>query len=345
MSVAGPFDYAVLGGGTAGCVLAARLSEDPSTSVCLVEAGPDYGPSRDGRWPADLLATFSLPVSHDWSDGERALRSARVLGGCSAHNACFVVRGARADYDEWGDGWTHAAMAPWLDRAAGAIGARTPSDDESTPWERAVREAAGDVGVPVVDEHGDEPVAEGMVRFRLNAVDGVRWNAAFAYLDPARARDNLRIVAGAVADRLELAGETAGEAVLTSADGELRLRAERFVLAAGAFGSPAILLRSGVGPAGHLREVSVPLHHDLPVGEGLKDHYGMAIVFEPRDAFRRESKEYARRHGAVAATGLLKLRSRHAEDGIWDTHSVPFTGWHQDESGARTDEILSLIHI
>jgi choline dehydrogenase len=146
-------------------------------------------------------------------------------------------------------------------------------------------------------------------------------------------------MADAVVDRLELGGSTAGQAVVRLGAGELQVRAERFVLAAGAFGSPATLLRSGVGPASHLDELSIPIHHDLPVGEGLKDHFGMAIVFEPRDAFRRESTDYARRHGTVATTGLLKLRSRHAADGIWDGHSVPFTGWQQDESGARTDEI------
>lgn len=339
MSVAGPFDYAVLGGGTAGCVLAARLSEDAGTSVCLVEAGPDYGPYQDGRWPTDLLATFSLPTSHDWCDDQGALRSARVLGGCSAHNACFVVRGAPEDYDEWGDGWTYAELAPYLDRAAGAIGARAPTDDERTPWERAVREAGAELGMPVVEEMGDEVGAEGLVSFPLNAVDGARWNSAFAYLDPARARDNLDVVPDALVDRLELAGSTAGEAVVRVAGGDLRVRAERFVLAAGAFGSPAVLLRSGIGPAQHLRELSIPVHHELPVGEGLKDHFGMGILFEPRDRLRRESTDYARRHGAVATTGLLKLRSRHAEDGIWDGHSVPFTGWQQDVHGARTDEI------
>jgi choline dehydrogenase len=335
----GPFEYAVLGGGTAGCVLAARLSEGAGTSVCLVEAGPDYGPYAEGRWPADLLATFSLPVSHDWSDGERALRSAKVLGGCSAHNACFVVRGAPADYDEWGEGWAYADLAPYLDRAADAIGARAPTAEEATPWGRAVREAAAELGMPVVDELGDQLAAEGLVTFPLNAADGVRWNSAFAYLDPARGRDNLEVVPDAVVDRLELSGSTAGEAVVRVPRGELRLRAERFVITAGAFGSPAILLRSGVGPARHLRDLAIPVHHDLPVGEELEDHCGMRILFEPRDELRRESTDYARRRGAVSGTSLLKLRSRHAEDGLWDGHALPFTGWQQDETGARTDEV------
>ena len=338
-TVAGPFDYAVLGGGTAGCVLAARLSEYAGTSVCLVEAGPDYGPYADGRWPADLLATFSLANSHDWSGDEGTPRSARVLGGCSAHNGCFVVRSPPADYDEWGDGWSHADLAPCVDRATDAIGARAATEGEITPWARAVREAAGELGMSLGDDQSGDTVIEGFVSFPLNAPNGVRWNAAFAYLDPARGRDNLQVVPDALVDRLELRGSTAGEAVLQVAGGELRVRAGRFVLAAGAFGSPAILLRSGIGPADHLRELSIPVHQELPVGEGLRDHFGMGIVFDPRDRLRRESSDYGRRHGAFAATGLLKLRSRHAEDGLWDGHSVPFTGWQQDEHGARTDEI------
>jgi choline dehydrogenase len=338
-SVLGSYGYAVLGGGTAGCVLAARLSEEAGTSVCLVEAGPDYGPYGDGRWPSDLLTPFSLADSHDWNCDEGTLRSARVLGGCSAHNGCFVVRAAPADYDEWGDGWSHSDLAPCLERATDAIGARAAAEEEVPPWARAVRDAAAELGMSLGDDRSGDRMIEGYVSFPLNSANGVRWNTAFAYLDPARGRDNLRVVPDALVDRLELRGSTAGEAVLRVAGRELRLRAERFVVAAGAFGSPAILLRSGIGPVEHLRELSIPVHLGLPVGEGLRDHYGMSISFDLRDRLRGESTEYGRRPGAFAATGLLKLRSRHAEEGMWDGHSVPFTGWRQDEHGARTDEI------
>ena len=107
-------DVVVVGGGTAGCVLAARLSEDPSRSVCLVEAGPDYGHYSEGRWPADILDGRWLALdSHRWEqddEDDRSQARARILGGCSAHNACVVLRGADADYDEWGDGWTAAEV-------------------------------------------------------------------------------------------------------------------------------------------------------------------------------------------------------------------------------------------
>jgi choline dehydrogenase len=113
------FDVIVVGGGTAGCVLAARLSEKPDRTVCLVEAGPDYGRYADGRWPADMLDARALPMSHLWEDEveDRSASRARIIGGCSAHNACLVVWGSRADYDEWGPGWTFAELEPYLHRA------------------------------------------------------------------------------------------------------------------------------------------------------------------------------------------------------------------------------------
>ena len=105
-------DVLILGGGTAGCVLAARLSEDHRRTVCLVEAGPDYGPFDSGLWPADLVDPRSPSDSHDWYPrAEMSLSRARVIGGCSAHNAAFVVWGDRCDYDEWAaPGWEFASF-------------------------------------------------------------------------------------------------------------------------------------------------------------------------------------------------------------------------------------------
>ena len=109
MSPGSAFEFLIAGGGSAGCVLAARLSE-AGRRVCLVEAGPDYGPYEAGRWPRDILDARQLAFSHAW-ETEREDRSqlrARIMGGCSAHNACVVLAGAPADYDEWGEGWNHA---------------------------------------------------------------------------------------------------------------------------------------------------------------------------------------------------------------------------------------------
>jgi choline dehydrogenase len=224
------FDVVVAGGGTAGCVVAARLSEEPSRSVCLVEAGPDYGRYERGLWPADLLDGFRLAFSHSW-ETEREDRSqlrARVLGGCSAHNACVVLRGVSSDYD-WGDGWSYAALEPYFDRAEEMLRARKLTQADLTPWHAAWAEGAG----------------SDVILHPVNMVGSVRWNVAFAYLDPARNRPNLTIRPDTLVDRIE--GDT-----LVTDHGDIQARA--IVLAAGAYGSPATLLRSGLGP---------------PVGENL----------------------------------------------------------------------------
>jgi choline dehydrogenase-like flavoprotein len=109
------YDVVVAGGGTAGCILAARLSEQASRRVCLVEAGPDYGPYAAGRWPADMLDGRVLALdSHQWErdDEDRSQLRARIVGGCSAHNACVILRGLDADYDAWGRGGVDAVSRP-----------------------------------------------------------------------------------------------------------------------------------------------------------------------------------------------------------------------------------------
>jgi choline dehydrogenase len=255
------FDVVVCGGGSAGCVLAARLSEDHERSVCLVEAGPDYGPYADGRWPADLLDGRTLAFSHSWETDreDRSQLRARVLGGCSAHNGCVVLAGTPADYDEWGAGWTHAELEPYLERARRELGVRTLGLDELSPWHRAFADAAGDAAIV-------HPV---------NARGAVRWNTAFAYLDPARERSNLTIAAGVLVDRIEPGRVHTDRGLLEAAT---------VVLAAGAYGSPGILLRSGIGPG---------LEHDLPVGEGLVDHVGAGIAWESSPAVHEELATFA----------------------------------------------------
>ena len=289
------YDVVVVGGGSAGCVLAARLSEDPDRSVCLIEAGPDYGPYAEGRWPSDLLNAHQLAaVSHDWGiEGGWPSWRARVLGGCSAHNGCFVVWGPPADYDEWAQannpGWSHAALDPYRRRCEHALRVRPSRVEDLEPLERAGLEGAVELGLPLLEDFDDPQATEGAAAIKVNAVGAVRWNAAFAYLDPARERSNLSIMADTLVDRLHLEGSRV-VGVLVRVDGQqVEVAADRVVLAAGAYGSPAVLLRSGVGPAEELAAASIEAWADLPgVGRNLVDHPALDVWFDPvRACWRR----------------------------------------------------------
>jgi choline dehydrogenase len=287
------FEFLIAGGGSAGCVLAARLTEG-GRDVCLVEAGPDYGPHADGRWPADILDARQLAFSHAW-ETEREDRSqlrARIMGGCSAHNACVVLAGAPADYDEWGEGWSHATIAPYLERAERDLRVRRFADEELSPWHRAFAQAAG---------------ADAIVH-PVNDVGSVRWNAAFAYLDPARGREQLTIRPDTLVDRVLFSGDRA-TGVATSA-GELH--ADHVVLTAGAYGSPGILLRSGVGPA-----------RGLPVGEGLIDHVGVGFGFEATDRLQREAAAFERERPLYMAQVTIEARSSACAAGVCDLFLFP----------------------
>ena len=288
------YDVLVLGGGTAGCILAARLSEEPSRSVCLVEAGPDYGPYSDGRWPDDMVDGRQLAFSHSWETDreDRSQLRARLLGGCSAHNACVLLPGAPADYDEWGPGWTYAEIEPYLRRAERELRTRVAPDGEISPCGRAILEAAP----------GDAFVNP------LNAVGTTRWNTAFAYLDPARERPNLTVRADTLVDRVLLGGQRAVGAA--TSDGELR--AGHVVLAAGSYGSPGILLRSGIGPG-----------QGLPVGENLIDHVGVGAGWEPTTALIEETAAFEKDHPLFMSEVTVALRSSSCPDGIRDLFMFP----------------------
>jgi choline dehydrogenase len=281
------YDVVVAGGGTAGCVLAARLSEDPERSVCLVEAGPDYGPYADGRWPPDLLDSRKLALSHAWATDreDRSQLRARVIGGCSAHNACIALRGAPADYD-WGDGWSYAALEPYFERAERTLAVRPLARGDLTALHAAFADAAG----------ADTIVHD------VNACGDVRWNAAFAYVDPARGRPNLTILGDTLVDRIVHDGSRAS-AVVTSRG---KLGARTVVLAASAYGTPAILLRSDVAA-----------DDGLPVGENLGDHVGAGIGWEPTEELQRSLAP-----GAPMAQVTIRGRSTACE-GEWDTFLFP----------------------
>jgi choline dehydrogenase len=253
-----------------------------------------------------------------------SLSRARVIGGCSAHNAAFVVWGDRRDYDEWAaSGWDFESIEPYLRRAQRTIGARPLGDEELGPWARAVREAAPEAGIPILDDLNDLSSPEGAAHIPVNVNGFARWNTAFAYLDGARGRDNLTVIGNALVDRVLLDGRRARGAVALVEGDPVDLAAGVVIVSAGAFGSPGVLMRSGIGPGDQLAELGIAVALDLPgVGANLQDHCGINMVFRPRPELERElSRQEA--DGRMAGSGtIVRAASGSCATGTWDVHLV-----------------------
>jgi choline dehydrogenase len=285
----GAVDTIVVGGGTAGSVVAGRLAAGSPESTLLLEAGPDYGPSDSGRWPRDLLDASSFRSSHDWGyTGEFAGRliqfsRARVIGGCSSHNSAAVVFGSRLDYDGWSAagnlGWSARELTPLFDSASERLRVRRVGLDELTPFQRGSRDAIVASGIPAVEDFNNLDENVGVAPFPVNIDGRTRVNCAFAYIDPVR--DRLVVAGDALVERVLVRD---GRAVGVAVRDGLRLveiSASRVVLSAGAYGSPAILLRSGIGPADELTAIGVNPTLDLPgVGRNLHDQPCVELSYE-----------------------------------------------------------------
>ncbi len=301
----GTFDYVIIGGGTAGCVLANRLSADPDISVLLLEAGG----KDDWIWihiPVGYLYCIGNPRT-DWCyrtetdaglNGRSILYArGRVLGGCSSINAMIYMRGQALDYDQWaretGDpGWSWDSVLPVFrkseDHHAGSdeshgAGGEWRVEKQRLSWEilEAWRNAAAEAGIAPTDDfnRGDNA---GSGFFEVNQKRGVRWNATKAFLRPVMGRPNLKIVTGAEVRRLKMEGKRAIGVEFRLA-GETRFAAARIetVLAAGAIGSPQLLQCSGIGPGELLRRHGIPVIHDATgVGENLQDHLQLRTAFK-----------------------------------------------------------------
>lgn len=297
MSIATRFpavvDTIVVGAGTAGAVVAGRLAAGNSGRTLLLEAGPDYGPADSGRWPDDLLdATSAALWSHDWGyTGEFAgqvihFNRARVVGGCSAHNAAAVVFGSRFDYDGWAaagnPGWSARELLPLFASAWEQLRVRRVGLDELTPFQRICRDAIVADGIPAVEDFNDLDQNAGVAPFPVN-IDGVtRVNSAFGYVDPVR--DRLIVAGDAPVERVLVRGGRAAGVAVRDGQRLAEIGASRVVLCAGAYGSPAILLRSGIGPAVELIAAGVKPTLDLPgVGRNLHDQPCVEVGYEGSD--------------------------------------------------------------
>jgi choline dehydrogenase len=337
------FDVVVVGGGTAGCVLAARLSEDAARTVCLLEAGPDHGPFRDGGWPDDLLDPRYLPDSHDWGSGGEDARSlgARVLGGSSAHNACMMVVGPPGDYDAWGPAWAWSRFAPFVARAGATLGVQRANTEQPVPFHEAFREAVLRRGFPAIDDASDPAQPVGVTTIPANVADGVRWNAAFAYLDPARGRGNLHVRGSTLVDRLVVDGGRVRGVVL--ADGG-RVDAPLVVLTAGAYLTAALLLRSGIGPEEELRRHGIEPLAILPVGATLLDHCGAGFAWEPSSRLLADTRAHVAEHGEVFEPHmLLKAASSGCDAGGWDLHVLSWL--YRDQAAETYMPTIGVFHL
>jgi choline dehydrogenase-like flavoprotein len=297
------YDYIIVGAGSAGCVLANRLSEDAAASVLLIEAG------RRDRHPY-IHIPLGLGKMHergmfDWGyhtepepnlNGRtiEAMRG-KVLGGSSSINVMAYTRGHRGDYDRWAQkgarGWSYADVLPYFKRSeswekgadawrggAGPVGTEFARTQD--PVYDAWLEAAKAAGLPVTEDYNGRQ-QEGFGRGQYTIRNGYRSSAATAYLKPARRRGNLTVETSAHATRVLMRGtRAAGVEYVNDRGATVQVDAAReVILAAGAFNTPALLMRSGIGPAGHLNDLGIKPIVDLPVGRNLQDHLAVIIFF------------------------------------------------------------------
>ncbi|WP_294766783.1 GMC family oxidoreductase N-terminal domain-containing protein [uncultured Rhodoferax sp.] len=331
------FDYIVVGGGSAGCVVASRLSEDPSFSVCLLEAGgPDTSPFIHA--PLGFAATAPLGI-FNWNyesvpqpglGGRRGFAPrGKVLGGSSSLNAMVYTRGNPSDYDRWAaqgnPGWSYAEVLPLFKQAEhnqcfganeyrGTGGPLNVSYLRSpSPLNTAFLDACESQGLPRTPDYNGAQ-QWGCAPAQVTQKDGERWSAAKAYLTPHRNRPNLTVITQAHTCKVLLEG-TNGDQKATGVQylhqGQLQeVRARReVVLSSGAFGSPQILMLSGVGPADHLRELGIPVRHVLPgVGQNLQDHVTTVLIY--RTAAQDTTLGFSLQGALTMIKSVFEWRSR-----------------------------------
>ena len=304
------YDTIVVGAGSAGAIIAARLSEDADREVLLLEAGPDY-PHFDSL-PDELKWGYGNVPSHPGMRASPNMRHfvtraasrgvpmlvprGKVTGGSSAVNAQMFLRGIPEDYDDWAergnDRWSYWQLLPYLRRietdedfggdfhgSDGPVIVRRDRYGNWPPEQKAWVDACRALGFPESPDI-NHPDSTGVGPTPFNTVGRVRWSTALGYLDPARGRSNLTIRPEFRANRVVFDGDRAVGVEGETSTGTLIEHGDEVILAAGAIGSPHLLLLSGVGPYAHLEEMDVPVTRDLPgVGLNLRDHPQVLVLF------------------------------------------------------------------
>jgi len=329
------FDYVILGGGSAGCVMANRLSASGRYEVLLVEAGKDFPP---GAEPADILDSYPMGASfnpaYHWKNlsvrlGATAsnsgpprspvfLEQARVIGGGSSINAQMANRGAPQDYDEWetlgAHGWNWEKVLPYFRKLEhdqdirddfhgqhGPVAIRRVPRENWPGFARRVSEVLNDQGLkPLSDQNGY--FEDGWFACTISNQNETRVSASMGYLDAGvRARKNLYILSETVAEKLLFEGRKVSSASVRGKEGPLTLLGKHFIISTGALHTPALLLRSGIGRAGHLKEMGIKVVSDRPgVGENLNEHPTISVSAYLRPRARLTDNLGTRRHAQIA---------------------------------------------
>ncbi|MCC5986300.1 MAG: FAD-dependent oxidoreductase [Pararhodobacter sp.] len=309
------FDYVIIGGGSAGCALAARLSEDSGATVCLIEAG-GAGSGFLVRAPAMVATMISgRPKINNWAfwtepqeglNGRQGFQPrGRGLGGSSAINAMLYIRGHPSDYDAWAEagaeGWDWQSVLPFFQRSEGNIRGNSPLRGTDGPLQVADQRRPAEITSAFVEacaenhipgnEDFNGPQQEGaglfqVTQFHSGPRKGQRCSAAAAYLHPVMNRLNLTILTHSRAERITLEGRRASGVAIRRRGQREHIRARReVILSAGAFGSPQLLMLSGIGPADELQAHGIAVAHELPgVGQNLQDHLDYILTYRSRRA-------------------------------------------------------------
>ncbi len=300
------FDYVIVGGGSAGCALAGRLSEDPKISVCLLEAG---GPDKSVliHAPAGVAAILPTPL-HNWAfktvpqpglNGRRGYQPrGKTLGGSSSINAMLYVRGHKWDYDHWAElgnkGWSYDEVLPYFKKSENNEVIKNDYHGQGGPLNvadlrcpsslgKVFIEAAGQMQIPEnLDYNGEEQY--GAHALQVTHVNGERCSAAKAYITPHMNRPNLTVITHALTENILFEGKKV-VGVTYKHDGKTHQVGvgREAIISGGAFGSPQILMLSGVGPADELKKHGIEVHHELPgVGQNLQDHIDFIHSYRTR---------------------------------------------------------------